>query len=456
MNSAESAARVTFAPSAPRCCAQITPYFSVCYASPYVLSNVSSDPKSAAAADWWAAKVKEIYSVWGGGFGGFLVKADSEGNQGPQAFNATEADGANLLATALAPHGGIVMWRAFVYGGGTVGKEDRAKQAFDTFKPLDGAFLPNVVVQIKNGPMDFQVREPLSPLLLAALRHTSVMMEVQAAQEYTGQQIHAVNLVPQWESYLSTDSGRNATVAQLLSGTEGDATRMSGMAAVSNLGNFRNWTGHLLAASNIYGFGRLGWDPLQRSEDINLEWAAMTFGGGAVAETVRSHILQPSWEVYEGYTSPMGIGFVVEGGVAGGWCAPPTKGPGPGPDGAECPNSPLEPSRLQLGGTEGGVLSRQLGDSAGAGHYWLNPCSNYGYSNYSTDGIGCDRTTSGTGYADQYAPSLRTSYDDPLSCPPQVCYDPSGEDAPAEGQKVQAKLSHCVPLPSGVWLCTPP
>ena len=406
----------------------ITPYFSICYASPHVLSNVTSDPKSKAAADWWAAKVKEIYSVWGPGFGGFLVKADSEGNQGPQAFNATEADGANLLATALAPHGGIVMWRAFVYGGGKVGKEDRAKQAFDTFKPLDGAFLQNVVVQIKNGPMDFQVREPLSPLLLAALQHTSVMMEVQAAQEYTGQQIHAVNLVTQWQSYLSFDSGRNATVAQLLSGTEGDAKRLSGMAAVSNLGNFRNWTGHLLAASNIYGFGRLGWDPTQSADEINLEWAGMTFGGGAVAETISSKILQPSWEIYEGYTSPMGIGFVVEGGVAGGWCAPPTKGPGPGPDGAECPKSPIEP-RVQLeGAVSGGAGAARLGDAAGASHYWLNPCSNYGYSNYSADGIGCDRTSKGTGYAAQYAQALQTSFDDPLSCPQQVPWQPARWD----------------------------
>lgn len=145
---------------------------------------------------WWAAKTKGIVALMPF-FGGFLVKADSEGNQGPLGYNRTEADGANLLARALRPYGGIVMWRAFVYGNGKTAKEDRARQAYDTFVPLDGGFDDNVVVQIKNGPIDFQVREPISPLLAGALTSTNVMMEVQAAQEYTGQAIHAVGLVRQ-------------------------------------------------------------------------------------------------------------------------------------------------------------------------------------------------------------------------------------------------------------------
>ena len=388
----------------------IAPYFSACYASPFVFANLTCDPADPAPKAWWQDKVDELYGLWPG-FGGFVIKADSEGNQGPQAYNATEADGANMIADALAPHGGIVMWRAFVYGDGDIGLEDRAKQAYDTFVPLDGQFADNVVVQIKNGPMDFQVREPISPLLAGALNRTSVMMEVQAAQEYTGQQIHAVSLVPQWESYLSFDTGRDgATVRDLLS-----RSGLRGMASVSNMGNFANWTGHVLAGSNIFGFGRIAWDPWLSSDEIHREFAAMTFPSASdaspgVIDTV-SGILQKSWAAFEGYTSPYGIGFIVAGGDAGGNCAPATDGPGPGPEGADCPTSPLEPQLAAAAATGA------LGDIAGGDHYWPNPCSNYGYSNYSSSGIGCDRTSRGTGYAAQYAPALRAMFDDPATCP---------------------------------------
>jgi len=177
--------------------------------------------------------VNEIYQEMPS-FGGFLVKADSEGNVGPYHYNRTEAEGANLLARAVRPHGGIVMWRAFIYGNGPkTGAEDIARQSYDIFHPLDGSFDKNVILQIKNGPLDFQIREPLNPLF-GAMRKTNVMMEVQAAQEYTGQAIHAVNLVTMWKEYLDFDMEnptKGSTVSSLLTNSS-----MSGMAAVSNLG----------------------------------------------------------------------------------------------------------------------------------------------------------------------------------------------------------------------------
>eukprot|EP00746_Dinoflagellata_sp_MGD_P039578 gnl/MRDRNA2_/MRDRNA2_195534_c0_seq1.p1 gnl/MRDRNA2_/MRDRNA2_195534_c0~~gnl/MRDRNA2_/MRDRNA2_195534_c0_seq1.p1 ORF type:complete len:580 (-),score=88.83 gnl/MRDRNA2_/MRDRNA2_195534_c0_seq1:16-1638(-) len=392
----------------------ITPYISACWASPTILGNVTSDPKSPLAQKWWEDKVNEIYDLWPN-FGGFLVKADSEGNVGPQTYNRTEAEGANLLAAALKPHGGIVVWRAFIYGNGEIGKEDIAKQAYDTFMPLDGMFDSNVIVQIKNGPMDFQIREPVSPLI-SGLKHTHVMMEVQAAQEYTGQQIHAVNLVTMWEDYLNFDTkahGAGSTIAKLLSNT----SRIHGMAAVSNLGSFANWTGHVLAGSNTYGFGRLAWDPFQSAATINHEWVKMTFPTKNDSELVTNtimNILQESRRVYEGYQSPLGLGQIVAGGTVGqgrGACAPPTAGPGPGPEGAECPRSPLEP-RLSDG---------MLSDVAGTDHYWMDPCSNYGTSNYSSYGLGCDRTSiSGTGFAAQYEPSIRDMFNNVETCPKEL------------------------------------
>jgi alpha-glucuronidase len=172
-------------------------------------------------------------------YAGFLVKADSEGNIGPQSYNCTEADGANLLARAVAPHGGIVMWRAFVYGVGSIATEDLAKQSFDTFMPLDGKFDDNVVLQIKNGPMDFQVREPLHPLL-GGLKKTNVMIETQVTQEYTGQGIHVISLTQMWAYYMSWDTlwyGEGSTIGRLISGDLPGA-RGQGMACISNFGNW--------------------------------------------------------------------------------------------------------------------------------------------------------------------------------------------------------------------------
>eukprot|EP00935_MAST-01C_sp_MAST-1C-sp1_P002018 g2018.t1 len=386
----------------------IRPYFSACYASPFLQRNISCDPLNPAAIQWWKAKTDEIYKLMPN-FGGFVVKADSEGNQGPIHFNRTEAQGANLLARALKPHGGLVLWRAFVYG---LSEGDRAKQAWDIFMPLDGKFDENVIVQIKNGPMDFKVREPLSPLF-GTLKHTKVVMEVQAAQEYTGHQIHAMSLLPQWKSYLDFDTqgaGVGTTVGRLLSGRTSIQNVSTGMCAVSNVGDFANWTGSVLSAVNIYGFGRLSWEPEQTAAAVNREFASMVFGSAPTlstvdrerVESVVTSILQRSWSAYEAYTSPLGTGCgVIAGGTAGGYCAP-DDGKDHHAGGALCPTPPQEPG---------------LGN-----HYWLNPCSDYGYSNASEWGLGCDRTSSraGTGFSTQYTAEVQRMFDNVSTCPTEL------------------------------------
>ncbi|KAH8044423.1 alpha-glucuronidase [Aureococcus anophagefferens] len=359
----------------------LTPYFSACYGSPTVLSNVTCDPAAPEAAAWWARKVDAIYDQMPG-FGGFLVKADSEGDLGPMHFGATEADGANLLARALAPHGGVLMWRAFVYANAPLQREELVKQSYETFLPLDGLFDENVVLQIKNGPMDFQIREPLHPLL-GAMNRTNVMMEVQAAQEYTGQQIHAVNLVTMWEEYLAFDTfhrGPGSTIADLVSRGSWDAAkpRRSGMACVSNLGSFANWTGHVLAASNTFGFGKLAWDPTRSAESVNAGGRRRRSRRRRRGQRVVEDILARGRDLYEGYTSPLGVGFIVFGGSpssvtnTSGGCAPVTGGPGTGPKGATCPVSP---------------------------------------------GLRDLRGGSGTGYAEFYAPEVRAMFEDVDACP---------------------------------------
>ena len=306
----------------------------------------------------------------------------------------TEADGANLLSNALLPHHGTLIWRAFVYGNleTKIGKEELVMQAYDTFVPLDGMFNTNVIVQIKNGPMDFQIREPLHPLL-GGLKHTNVMMEVQCAQEYTGQQIHAVNLITMWKEYLGFDikyniNGTDGTkIFDLLSNNNEYKRKPSGMACVSNLGSYGNWTGHILAQSNTYGFGRLAWNPLVTSKTINTEWSLMTFPKIIAAplstQQILIDVLENSRDIYEGYMSPLGIGFMVFGGYAGeGPCAPKTKGPGMGPYGMNCPVSPGR---------------RRLDRRGGLDHYWVDPCSNYYFQNSSHDGLGCSRISKGLG-----------------------------------------------------------
>ena len=366
----------------------------------------------------------------------------------------------------------MTRWRAFVYGNKDFGTEELVKQSYSTFKPLDGQFDSNVILQIKNGPMDFQIREPLHPLL-GAMKETNVMMAVQAAQEYTGQQIHAVNLVTMWEEYLEFDTkhdGPGSTIKKLLSNTSTpDSTpgkkhsgRISGMACVSNFGAYANWTGHVLAGSNSFGFGRLSWSGGSlTSEEINTEWAQLTFpplaktatageaaagtttegaalpvaaaGGSASVVDKVVDILQRSREIYEGYTSPLGIGFIVFGGgdykpgagacasfIDGAWSpSPASRSPGAGPNGEACPTSPGL-SSAAADGSGSGSQRRRLDLHGGLDHYWVDPCSNTGMGNYSYRAIGCDRTTNskyGTGYAGDYHPDNTAMFNSVETCP---------------------------------------
>jgi alpha-glucuronidase len=210
-------------------------------------------------------KADEIYAAIPD-FGGFLVKANSEGQPGPQDYHRNHADGANMLAAAVAPHKGIVMWRAFVYAPGAHLADDRAKQAYEEFKPLDGQFAANVLVQVKNGAIDFQPREPFHPLF-GAMPKTPLMMEFQITKEYLGYSTDITYLGTMFEETLESDTRqRRKTVAQTL----------SGMAGVANIGSDRNWAGSHFDQANWYAFGKLAWNPQARA-DIAAEWAALTF-----------------------------------------------------------------------------------------------------------------------------------------------------------------------------------
>src|ERR1039458_6346279 len=239
------------------------------------------DPVDPAVAAWWQQKANEIYRLIPD-FGGFVVKADSEGRAGPSQYGRTPAQAANVLARALAPHRGIVMYRGFVYDhhlDWTNLKADRARAGYDNFHALDGQFEPNVVIQIKNGPIDFQVREPVSPLF-AALRHTNEAIEVETTQEYTGQQRHMVFLVPMWKTALDTDmraDNRSTPVKEIVEG-KSFGRPLGGFVSVVNVGLEDNWLHHPMAMANLYGFGKLAWDPDLSSEAIIDRWTRLTFG----------------------------------------------------------------------------------------------------------------------------------------------------------------------------------
>ncbi|MDE2263934.1 MAG: alpha-glucuronidase, partial [Gammaproteobacteria bacterium] len=232
-------------------------FLSVPFSAPVTLGRLkSADPLDPRVQAWWAAKVAEIYRDIPD-FGGFLMKANSEGQPGPEDYGRTQAQGANLLAHALAPHGGIVMWRAFVYSTGRH-SEDRARQAYDTFKPLDGKFAGNVLVQVKNGPIDFQPREPFHPLF-GAMPHTNLMLELQVTKEYLGQRTSFVYLGPLFEEALRADtwaSGAGSTVARVIDGSL-YGERLTAIAGVANTGSDRNWCGSIFNQANWYAFGRL-------------------------------------------------------------------------------------------------------------------------------------------------------------------------------------------------------
>lgn len=353
-------------------------FLSVNYASPIELGGLdTADPLDSRVRAWWKEKAAEIYGYIPD-FGGFVVKADSEHRPGPFTYNRTHADGSNMLAEALEPYGGIVVWRCFVYNCLQDWRDrttDRARAAYDHFKPLDGQFKQNVVLQIKNGPMDFQVREPVSPLL-GAMPETNQMAEFQITQEYTGQQKHLCYLVPQWKEVLDFDTfarGKGSEVKKIVAG-ETYPYAHSGMAAVINVGDDPNWTGHTLAQANLYGFGRLAWNPDLSEEVITAEWIRLTFGKDEKVYQVLRSMLAESWRVYESYTSPLGIGWMVN----------PGHHYGPNVDGYE----------YSVWGT-----------------YHYADCR----------GMGVNRTVKdGTGYTAQYFPENMERYESPETCPDEL------------------------------------
>lgn len=320
-------------------CYGVKLYLSLNYAMPIEYEPESADPLDDYVRAWWKAKMAEIFCSIPN-LGGFLVKADSEGRPGPFTYGRTQADGANMLAEAVKPFGGIIIWRCFVYNCQQDWRDlktDRARAGYDYFSSLDGQFADNVILQIKNGPMDFQPREPISPLF-GGLKQTNQMLEVQIAQEYTGHQIDVCYLIPWFKQILAFETymnGENApedtTVAGIISGRARKGS-IGGMVAVTNTGNDENWTGNDLAAANLYGFGRLAWNTELGAEEIAREWIKLTFtdapgkpaadteapaegekcGIDTETENVITDILMSSWPAYENYSAPLGIGWMVK------------------------------------------------------------------------------------------------------------------------------------------------
>ena len=363
----------------------IKTYLSINFSSPAVLGGLkTSDPFNSEVIKWWEAKVKEIYSLIPD-FGGFLVKANSEGQPGPQDFGRTHADGANMLADALEPYGGIVMWRAFVY---SPTSDDRAKQAYAEFMPLDGKFRDNVIIQVKNGPVDFQPREPFNPLF-GAMKKTAIMPELQITQEYLGQSIHLVFLSTMWEEFLNSDTyqqGEGSTVARCTDGSIYHH-KYTAIAGVSNIGLDTNWTGHHFAQANWYAFGRLAWDNKLSSNDIAEEWIKLTFSNqSGISDKnnidwqvfflypVKQMMLQ-SRETAVNYMMPLGLHHI--------FAANHHYGPGPwwGPKN-------VRPD-------------------------WTPPY----YHQADTNGIGFDRTRNGSNAVSQYHEPLSSQYNDLKTCP---------------------------------------
>lgn len=332
----------------------------------------TADPLNEEVRQWWKNKIDEIYTYIPD-FGGFLIKANSEGQPGPQDYKRSHADGANMFAEALAPHHGIVMWRAFVYSNES--PEDRLKQAYTEFKPLDGKFRKNVAVQVKNGPLDFQPREPFSPLI-GAMPKTPLFMEYQLTQEYLGFSTHLVFMAPLFKEVLNADTyekGKGSTVAKVLDGSL-DGLPLSGMAGVSNIGNDINWTGHPFGQANWYTLGRLSWDHDLTSAQIANDWIRQTFGNSKQLVNTVQKIMLDSRETLVNYMTPLGLHHIMGYGHH--------YGPAPWFDKA---------SRAD----------------------W-NPVY---FHRADSIGIGFDRTSKGTNYLSQYAPEVRKLYEDINTCP---------------------------------------
>lgn len=288
-------------------------FLSVKFSSPQLVGGLAtSDPLNEEVKQWWSAKAAEIYQEIPD-FGGFLVKANSEGQPGPGDFGRTHAQGANMLAKALKPHGGTVMWRAFVYANEK--NEERSKQAYSEFKPLDGQFEENVLVQVKNGPIDFQPREPFSPLF-GAMPKTPLMMEFQVTMEYLGFSTHFVYLGPMYEEVLKADTfarGEGSTVAKVVDGSLFDNS-ISGMAGVANIGTDRNWTGHIILQSNWYVLGRMAWDPQVSAETVANDWVRMTLSNETKVVSTVSDMMMRSHEITVNTMTPLGLHHIMGAG----------------------------------------------------------------------------------------------------------------------------------------------
>lgn len=287
-------------------------YLSARFSAPMEIGGLkTADPLDQSVASWWREKADEIYKLIPD-FGGWLVKANSEGQPGPRTYDRTHADGANMLAAALAPHHGVVMWRAFVYD--MKPGYDRAGAAYENLQPFDGKFAPNVLLQVKNGPIDFQPREPFHPLF-GAMPKTQLMPELQITQEYMGFSNHLVFLAPMWREFFAADTfakGRGSTVTKVVDGSLYDQ-RLTGIAGVANTGTDRNWTGHQFLQANWYAFGRLAWNPDLASRTIAQEWVAMTFTRDPTTREVLTKIMLESHEAIVDYMTPLGLHHIMWG-----------------------------------------------------------------------------------------------------------------------------------------------
>lgn len=348
-------------------------YLTARFSAPIEIGGLNTaDPLDKDVIKWWKDKAKEIYEKIPD-FGGFLVKANSEGQPGPQNYGRNHVDGANVLADALAPFGGIVMWRAFVYSEHDT--TDRAKQAFSEFVPHDGEFRDNVVIQVKNGPIDYQPREPFHPMF-GAMPKTPLMMEFQITQEYLGFSTHLVYLPKLFQEVLESDTyrkGKGSTVAKVIDGKL-NPKKITGMAGVSNIGTDINWTGHPFLQANWYGFGRLAWDPYLDSDVIADEWIRETFSNDPnFVEPIKKMMIM-SREAVVNYMTPLGLHHIMD--------TDHHYGPGPWVSNLSRPE-------------------------------W-NPIY---YHKADSLGIGFDRTPTGSNATEQYAPEVAAIFNNLNTCP---------------------------------------
>jgi len=348
-------------------------YLTARFSAPIEIGKLgTADPLDATVRQWWKDKANEIYNYIPD-FGGFLVKANSEGQPGPQTYGRTHADGANMLADAVEAHNGVVIWRAFVYDNNVA--EDRARQAYNEFKPLDGKFRKNVLIQVKNGPIDFQPREPFHPLF-GAMPQTPLMMEFQVTQEYLGFSTHLVYLGTLFKECLDEDTyvkGEHSTVSKVIDGSL-DQHTLTGMAGVANIGDDRNWCGHPFGQANWYALGRLAWNPSLTADAIAGEWIRMTFSNDADVVSRLTTLMMGSREAAVRYMTPLGLHHIM------GY----NHHYGPGP----------------------WIRDKQRVD-------WTSVY----YHKADAQGIGFNRTATGSNALEQYSPILQKQYSDPKQIP---------------------------------------